>query len=201
MVILNKPTSISNTVLQNQSYIQANGRLPHGAMLAAYKPRSLYSLLYAETRPSFLDWRVRPIQVGYKLGKPDLNRKSRRKMHCAAWHKQQISGPELSTGCVKLSVMFTSATVASWGISVLRKPCWHVTSKPKKTHYSVSCNALYKKDHARNDFCSGLFRHAKGVNVCFRSTLFRSWIAGCCKILLMWKTKLREDQNNEQNVL
>lgn len=62
---------------------------------------------------------------------------------------------------VWLSVVLTSATTASAGISLLRKPCWRVTSRPKKSHYSVSCNALYKKDHARNGFCAQLFRHAK----------------------------------------
>lgn len=62
---------------------------------------------------AFLHWTAQPIQVGSKPGKPDLNRQSRRKMSCPAWHEQQIPGPALSPGCVKLSVVFTSASTAS----------------------------------------------------------------------------------------
>lgn len=53
-----------------------------------------------------------PFKSAYKPGKPDLNRQSRRKMSCTARHEQQIPSPVLSPGCVKLSVVFTSASTA-----------------------------------------------------------------------------------------
>lgn len=151
-------------------------------------------------RPPALRWRALPVQVGCKLGKPNWNRKNRRK--CTGQHGTAAGlSPALSEGSVKLSALFTSATLASWGISLLRKPCWHVTSKPKKTHYTVSCNALYKKDHARSNFCLGSFGMLRSQSVCLRSTLFRCWIAGCGKILLMWvPLSSAEDPSNGQHM-
>lgn len=85
-------TPIPNTILHPR-----NGRLPHTEQDSS-----------STQTPGQLSCtqQHKPIQVGYKPGKPDLNRQSRRKMSCAAWHEQQIPGPVLceAFSCVYISI-------------------------------------------------------------------------------------------------
>lgn len=117
-------------------------------------------------------------------------------MSCTAWHEPQIPGPALSPGCVKPSVVFTSACTAPWRTALLRKACWHGTSRLKTP---LSCQ-LQRSPQQGSREGRLLFAALWAESTSAPAQLCSCCRAGCGKILLMGKPlSCVEDQNNEPN--